>query len=77
MDSSLVSLQVGRKAKVKRIVGGLGFQRKMALLNLRIGKVVRKITQQPFMGPVVIEIDNTRVTIGRGMANRIIVEMIE
>jgi ferrous iron transport protein A len=77
MEISLVYLQVGRRAKIKRIMGGMEFQRKLALLNIRIGKGVKKITQQPFSGPVVIEIDNTRVTLGRGMANRVIVELIE
>ena len=74
METSLSHLKIGKKAKIKRINGGLMFQRRLACLNLRIGKNVRKIAQHPFLGPVVIEIGNTRVTIGRGMANRILVE---
>lgn len=76
METSLDCLQIGRRARIKRVAGGIGFQRKLALLNLRVGKGIKKIAQQPFRGPIVIEIDNTQVTIGRGMANRIIVELI-
>ena len=73
----MVQLKTGRRAQIKSVMGGAGFQRKLALLNLRAGKTIKKITQHPFGGPVVIEISNTRVTLGRGMANRIIVEMVE
>jgi len=76
METSLIYLQIGKRARIKRLIGGIGFQRKLALLNIRIGKEIKKIAQQPFMGPVVVEIDNTSVTLGRGMAKRIIVEMM-
>ena len=73
MEISLLQLQTGKKATIKRLEGGLGFQKKLALLNLRVGKTIKKITAQPFRGPIVIEIDNTEVSLGVGMAIKIFV----
>jgi ferrous iron transport protein A len=77
MEISLVDVSVGKKAEIKRIGGGLAFQRRLSCLNIRIGKRIRKIASQPLRGPVVIEIDGERITLGRGMAMKIIVEVIE
>jgi len=77
MEIPLTHLHVGEKAEIKRIEGGLAFQRKTASLNIRVGKTVRKITNQPFRGPVIIEIDGRRIGLGRGMASKILVEVKE
>ena len=74
MDIKLISLKSGGKAIIKRLEDGEAFRKKLASLNIRVGKTIRKITEQPFHGPVVIEIDNTEATIGLNMAKKIIVE---
>lgn len=74
MEVSLSHIQSGKKAKIARLDGGFGFQRKLASLNIRIGKTIRKIAKQPLRGPIVIEVDNTKVTLGAGIAMRIFVE---
>lgn len=76
MEVSIVQLGVGKKGKIKRIEGGVMFQKKMSMLNIRVGKVIVKVAAQPFSGPVVIEIDYRRITLGRGMAMRIFVEVV-
>lgn len=75
MEISLLQLQTGKKAKIKRLEGGYSFQRKLASLNIRVGKTIKKVTTQPLGGPVVIEVDNTEVTLGMGMAMKIFVEI--
>ena len=75
MEISLFKLRNGKKAEIKRLEGGIEFQRKLSSLNIRIGKKIKKITSQPFRGPVVIEVDNTKATIGIGMARRIFLEV--
>jgi ferrous iron transport protein A len=77
MEISLLQVKSGKNVRITRLEGGLEFQRKLACLNVRVGKTIRKITKQPFRGPLVIEIDNTRVAIGMGMAMRIYVEVKE
>ena len=52
-------------------------KKKLASLNIRVGKTIKKITQQPLQGPVVIEIDNTEATIGMNMAKKIVLEPLE
>ncbi|MCD6173658.1 MAG: ferrous iron transport protein A [Sulfurimonas sp.] len=77
MEITLFSLVSGKKATIKRLDGGEEFRKKLASLNIRVGKTIRKITQQPFQGPVVIEIDNTEATIGMKMAKKILLEPLE
>ncbi len=74
MEISLINLPEGKKAVIKKLEGGREFLRKLEALNIRVGKIIKKITGQPFRGPIVIEVDNTKVAIGRGMAMRIYVE---
>ena len=73
MESTLFDLKSGKKATIKRLGGGEEFRKKLASLNIRAGKTIRKITAEPFHGPVVIEIGNTEATIGMEMAKKIIV----
>jgi ferrous iron transport protein A len=77
MEISLLQAKSGKLVRIVRLQGGAEFQRKLASLNIRPGKKIRKITRQPFRGPVVIEIDNTQIAIGMGMAMKIIVEVEE
>jgi ferrous iron transport protein A len=77
MESTLFDLKSGKKATIKRLKGGEEFRKKLASLNIRAGKTIRKITTQPLQGPVVIEIDNTEATIGMEMAKKIVVAPLE
>ena len=74
MESTLFDLKSGQKATIKRLEGGEAFRKKLASLNIRTGKTIRKITAEPLQGPVVIEIGNTEATIGMNMAKKIVVE---
>ena len=70
MEISLLDLDSGKTAQIIRIDDGIGFQKKISSLNLRIGKDIRKITTQPFRGPIVVEVDNTKIALGRKMAGK-------
>jgi len=74
---SLAEMKVGKKAEIKAMGGGMSLQRRLSPLNIRIGKRIRKIASQPLRGPVVIEVDGRRITLGRGMAMKVMVEVIE
>ena len=77
MEITLFDLESGKKATIKRLDGGVEFRKKLTSLNIRVGKTIRKITAQPFHGPVVIEIDNTEAAIGMDMAKKIVVVPLE
>lgn len=61
----------------KGIGRGWRLQKKLENLGIREGVVIRKVSQQAFRGPVIIEIGNTRVAIGCFMAAAIKVEEID
>lgn len=75
MEIPLSLLDDGRPARITRIVGGAGFQRRIASLGFRVGKVVRKRSSMPLRGPIVVEVDGARVAIGRGVAMKIFVKV--
>lgn len=77
MEITLFDLESGKKATINRLEGGVEFRKKLASLNIRVGKTIRKITAQPLHGPVVIEIDNTEAAIGINMAKKIVVVPLE
>lgn len=77
METTLFDLKSGEKATIERLEGGEEFRKKLASLNIRVGKIIRKITVEPLHGPVVIEIDNTKATIGMNMAKKIVVAPLE
>ena len=74
MEASLSTLEIGETAKVKYIMGGMGFQSKILSLGIRIGKSIKVLSSQPFRGPIAIEVGGTKIALGRGMAEKIIIE---
>jgi Fe2+ transport system protein FeoA len=71
---NLNELDVGKKAIVKNIIGGHGLQRKLYDMGIRTGTEIIKISQHFFRGPVIIQVYNSQIAIGYGMACKIIVE---
>ena len=74
MEISLIDLRNGKKARIKRFEGGSTLQTRLAYLNIRVGKEIKMVAMQPFRGPVVIEVGGRRVTLGRGIAEKIFIE---
>lgn len=73
MRKKLTELRPGEKAKITSIEGGIGFKQKIKSRGVRTGKKIKIITRQP-RGPLVVNIGEFQMTIGRGMADKIIVE---
>ena len=74
METPLSMIDTGKRARIKFLLGGMGLQRKIRSLGIRIGKDITIISSQPFRGPLVVEVDGMRIAMGRGMARQIIVE---
>lgn len=72
-ETWLSDLAPGTKATIVALHGGHGFQRRLRTMGIREGKTVTVVAKQPFGGPLVLEVDGKRTTIGRGMARRILV----
>lgn len=74
---SLANLKDDEKGRITSLEGGHGFQRKLRVMGIREGQIIKIITKQPFKGPYTIEVCGSHVTIGRGMAQKIFVEVIK
>lgn len=72
---ALTMMKAGQMGRVVQIFGGHGLIRRLEVLGIRVGKRVRKVSSQLMRGPVVLEVDNTRLAIGFGMASKILVEV--
>ena len=66
-------METGQTGKVIEILGGHGFKRRLQALGIRSGKSITKISSMFMRGPVTIQIDNTQIAIGFGMASKILV----
>jgi len=69
----LSHLKPGEVGRVIAVEGGHGIRQKLFLRGLFEGSVVRVIS---CYGPVTVEVDRSTVSIGRGMAQKIIVRRI-
>ena len=72
---SLTEMEAGQSGKVADIQGGQNVTNRLNSLNIRKGKEVKKISSMLMRGPVTVEVGNSRVAIGYGMARRITVEI--
>jgi len=78
----LAHLKKGKTGKIIYIHGGRhgghhgkhGFKGRLNVLGIREGQLVKIDSKQPLMGPLTITVGSTQMTIGRGMAHKIIVE---
>ena len=85
-ETPLAHLKKGKSGRIITIYGGHhggsfdghhgkhGFQRRLNVLGIRVGQTIRVDSKQPLMGPITISIGNSQVTLGRGIAHKIIVE---
>jgi Fe2+ transport system protein FeoA len=65
----------GRRSESRMV--GLNWCRRFSNMGIREGAVIRKVSVQPFSGPVIIRIGNCEIAIGRGMASSILVEEVK
>ena len=72
---TLRQMQSGQSGKVVEIQGGHGLVNRLSALGIRPGKKITKVSSMLMRGPVTIQSGNTRIAVGFGMANKIIVEL--
>lgn len=71
---SLTKMKNGQRGVVVETLGGSGLIKRLSTLGIRLGQKVTKISSIYMRGPVTIQINNTQVAIGFGMAEKIIIE---
>ena len=70
----LAQMNEGETGTVINIQGGYGLINKLETLGIRLGVKTTKISSQLMRGPITIQVGNSQVALGFGMAKKIIVE---
>ena len=68
--ATLSDLRSGDRARVDTLFGGAGFRSRLAALGFTPGAEVRML-QNYGRGPVIVNIRDTRIALGRGEAKRV------
>jgi DtxR family Mn-dependent transcriptional regulator len=65
----------GEHGKRRRARRGWGFRKRLEDMGLTPGTIVRVVKSAPFHGPLEVYVRGSRLAIGKGMAERIFVEV--
>jgi ferrous iron transport protein A len=76
MPVGLDRLAKGRKGRVVDVAGGRGVVLKLSAQGILPGAIVEK-TGELRGGPVLLKVGGSRVAIGRGLARRVLVEVVD
>jgi ferrous iron transport protein A len=75
MEVTLDKCVIGAKARVVAIAGGRGVVSKLSAQGIVPGAVVHK-TAGLHGGPVVVRVGRSQVALGRGLAQKVVVEAV-
>lgn len=83
MELPLTALKNGESGTIRSINGssgrgggrGWGFRKRLMDMGLTPGTRVTVVKSAPFRGPVEVHVRGSRLALGRGMAERIVVEV--
>lgn len=76
MHKALSDMKRGERATVKECPAGYMLKGRLESMGVREGKTLEMISSQLMGGPIIIEIDGRHIAIGKGMAKRITVSVI-
>ncbi len=74
MDVPLCILPIGREAKITKIHGGINLTKRLCEMGLTNGTKITIICSNYESGPVVVEVRDSRLVLGHGVARKIFVE---
>jgi len=72
---ALDTVDVKKKARVIMIDGGHRVRAHLNTLGIHIGDWLTVVERAPFRGPVLVEVNGSRLALGRGIASKIRVEI--
>jgi len=71
----LVMISEGEEVCLVAIRGGLHLRKRLADLGLNIGTTFRVVRVNPH-GPMILAVKDSRLALGRGMAQKVLVEIV-
>ena len=72
---ALDTVDVKRRVRVMVIDGGHRVRAHLNTLGIHVGDWLTVVERAPFRGPVLVEINGTRLALGRGVASKVQVEI--
>ena len=72
--SRLSDVEKGTQVRISSFEGGFGYMAKLNRFGLYPGDLARVVRQGSFNGPVLLEVRGMEIALGRGIAERILVE---
>ena len=76
MGMTLNTIKENQKVKVISISGGWGVRQRLGCLGIHPGDIITIKRSAIMQGPILIKIHGNQVALGRGVASRILVEVI-
>ncbi|MCK4332280.1 MAG: ferrous iron transport protein A [Thermoplasmatales archaeon] len=73
MKKKLSEMKYGEKGVVKSINEEL--RKQVAGMGIRVNKKLKMATKQPIKGPVVVTVDESNISLGLGIADKITIEV--
>lgn len=74
---TLTNLKEHQTGIVTEITGGSGLKRRLESLGIRAGNNITKISKGFMHGPVTVKVCNTLISLGHGMASKVLVSVEE
>lgn len=71
----LANLPYNKKARIVSFEGGYRLKQRLRVMGIREGRVIKIISKQLLKGALTIEVNSCQITMGRGMTQKIIVEV--
>jgi ferrous iron transport protein A len=69
----LTDFPSGSRGRVQRLLGGRMLSQRLAGLGLTVGAMV-EVLQNYGRGPLIVSVRDTRIALGRGQADKVLVE---
>jgi ferrous iron transport protein A len=71
----LSNISKGSKAVIRQFIGGRSLSKRLLVLGFTLGSELT-VKQNPGFGPVIVVVRDSRIALGRGETNKIIVEKL-
>lgn len=72
---TLAQMRKNEKGKLVRIENGTGLVKRLESMGLWVGKKIERTTALFLKGPITVRVGSTRIALGRGIAEKIFVEV--
>jgi len=72
---SLNTVETGQVVEVAQILGGAGVICRLNSMGIEVGTKIKKNSSKLTNGPIIVEVKDTQIAIGRGIAEKIFVKI--